>query len=148
MMLTLHRECTLIHTYVHTYIRTYIRTYIHTYICTYVHTYTHTHIHTYIHTYIYTYIHTYNNMHTLTLTVSSSLTECHVIEHILHGPTMWERTGSVVSSHILLLSSLLTLLCVEKQHQLLLDLFALLWIRRPPRGLLLKLSSYPKLESC
>ena len=77
-------------------------------------------------TYIYTLDKKFQLPKGLTLAVPSSLTSCHVVEDILHGLAVREGAGGVVSAHLLFLLSPLALVCMQEQHQLLLNLLALL----------------------
>ena len=63
----------------------------------------------------------------------AGLARCHVVQDVLHGPTVGEGAlAHLLCLRLLLLLfpvSALTLVCMQEKDQLLLDQLPLLWIR-------------------
>ncbi len=85
--------------------------------------------HTRTRNYNYTCIYRITEIRLLTGARSSSLTLCHVIKHTFHGFAVWEGTRSIVTTSLLISFSSLALVCMEKEHQLLLNLLPFFRVR-------------------
>ena len=76
--------------------------------------------------------HTRTHTHTLTGALAAGLALGHVVEDLLHRAAVRERAGLVLSSaHGVLPLPPLALVCVQQQHQLLLDQLPLLRVGCP-----------------